>query len=205
MERILQCRFMRTLLRGQKHDYDPNYLLSSYQEFKSLLLSISDDEQNYREKFRTMQSLRKILESQMQSSRFQNERGENIKWFATQALNQISVELDLLDKQLQYPVLFTPATRSSKPQTSPLYWNTDKFSKRDLIELVAAMAEIGVILDDKREPLSFTKLIEHISTFFNLQISTKSAFNERDYIRNIRCNAVEFTKKLNEAFKKNVK
>lgn len=196
---------MRTLLRGQKHDYDPNYLLSSYQEFKSLLLSISDDEQNYREKFRTMLSLRKTLESQMQSGKFQNERGENIKWFATQALNQISVELDLLDKQLQYPVLFTPSVRSSKPQPSTLYWNTDKFTKRDLIELVAAMAEIGVILDDKREPLSFTKLIEHISTFFNLQISTKSAFNERDYIRNIRCNAVEFTKKLNEVFKKNVK
>ena len=174
MERILQCRFMRTLLRGQKHDYDPNYLLSSYQEFKSLLLSISDDEQNYREKFRTMLSLRKTLESQMQSGKFQNERGENIKWFATQALNQISVELDLLDKQLQYPVLFTPSVRSSKPQPSTLYWNTDKFTKRDLIELVAAMAEIGVILDDKREPLSFTKLIEHISTFFNLQFISLS-------------------------------
>ena len=48
---------MRTLLRGQKRDYDPNYLLASYQEFKTLLLSISDDNQNYREKFRTIKSL----------------------------------------------------------------------------------------------------------------------------------------------------
>ena len=48
MNEILECRFMRILLRGKKHDYDPNYLLAAYTDFRSVLLGVSDGDNTTR-------------------------------------------------------------------------------------------------------------------------------------------------------------
>lgn len=52
MNEILECRFMRMLLRGKKYDYDPNYLLAAYTNFRAILLDVSDGDLNYKHKFR---------------------------------------------------------------------------------------------------------------------------------------------------------
>ena len=51
-----------------------------------------------------------------------------------------------------------------------------------MIELATALETSHAILDNNGNPVSFTKLIEHFSLAFNLPISIKTAFNERDYI-----------------------
>lgn len=61
MNEILECRFMRILLRGKKHDYDPNYLLAAYTDFRSVLLGVSDGDMHYKDKFRTLKSTYEIL------------------------------------------------------------------------------------------------------------------------------------------------
>lgn len=193
MENILKCRFMRTLLRGQKHDYDPNYLLSSYQEFKKLLLSTSDGDQYYREKFRTMQNLHRLLELHISTEKFIIGHGENIKQFAYMAIALVSVEVDLRDKQLQYPSLFTlteKVTNSKKP--SEFHWNLEKFTKRDLIELITALEANGAIIDNDGNSISFTRLIEYFAASFSVAIPSKYAYKERDYILNIKRRSPSF-------------
>lgn len=196
METLLKCRFMRTLLRGQKHDYDPNYLLSSYQDFKSLLLSVSDGEHNYRNKFRTIKSLRELLELHIQSERFRNERGTNIQTFASLALRQVSVELDLLEKQLQYPDLFTLTDKSSTRSSSSLVWNTKTYTKRDLIELITALTDAGAILSPNGNSIAFATAVKEFASFLNITISTSQAYNERENIKSIKHNPASFTEKL---------
>ncbi|MBQ3186733.1 MAG: hypothetical protein IJB62_04145 [Alistipes sp.] len=196
METILKCRFMRTLLRGQKHDYDPSYLLASFQDFKSLLLTISDDAHNYRKKFRTLKSLRGLLEIHIQSDKFRNERGENIQAFTTLALKQVSVELDLLEKQLQYPDLFTLTDKLSHPTSSSLVWNTKTYTKRDLIELITALTDAGAILSPNGNSIAFSTAVKEFASFLNITISTSQAYNERDNIKSIKQNPASFTEKL---------
>lgn len=168
MERILQCRFMRTLLRGQKRDYDPNYLLASYQEFKTLLLSISDDNQNYREKFRTIKSLFELLELNLNSSRFQNERGENIMTFAQMASRQVSVELELLEKQLMYPELFS--LNEKTPQLSPLHWNHSAYTKTALMSLIVALDGCNACSDSCGNQASFISIVNTCESAFNIKL-----------------------------------
>lgn len=102
------------------------------------------------------------------------------------------------EKRLSFPDLFSPTI---PPPRSPLHWS-DKFHRRDLIELVTALETTQAILDDSGKPVSFTKLIEHFSFAFNLPITTKTAFNERDYIRNVRRNSTEFIQLLDKALSK---
>ncbi len=197
MERIFNSRFIRIVFRGQKRDYDPNYLLTAYTDFKTQLLSVSDDEHNYRGKFRTIKSLRELLELHIQSERFQNERGENIQAFASLALRQVAVELDLLEKQLQYPDLFTLTANS--PQPSPLHWNTNKFSKRDLIELASALYASQAVVDNDGRPISFIQLAQGLASTMNIQFPNNTIYNEREYIRSVKRNTTAFISQLASA------
>lgn len=196
MERIFNSRFMRIVFRGQKCDYDPNYLLTAYTDFKTQLLTVSDDEHNYRGKFRTIKSLRELLELHIKSERFQNERGENIQAFASLALKQVVVELDLLEKQLQYPDLFSLTDKSSSSHMSPLAWNTKSHSKRDLIELITALTDAGAILSSDGNSVAFATIVKEFASFLNVSISTSQAYNERDNIKSIKQNPASFTEKL---------
>lgn len=200
METLLKCRFMRSLLRGKKHDYDPNYLLSSYQDFKSLLLSVSDGEPNYRNKFRTIKTLHEVLSFRVENVKFKQDHGANIQAFASMALRQVVVELELLEKQLQYPELF--ASTASTQQPSPLHWDTSKFTKRDLIELITALEASNAIIDNLGNPISFTQLVESFSHLLNTPFTTKYAYKERDYILNFRGRAALFTDALSASLSK---
>lgn len=104
------------------------------------------------------------------------------------------------EKRLTFPELFTPL---SPPTRSPYRWN-DKFTKRDLIELATALEAIQAVVDSNGKPASFTQLIEHFSFSFNLSISSKTAYNEREYIRNVRRKSSEFIHQLEQALSKKV-
>lgn len=125
-------------------------------------------------------------------------KNEHLRTFLKRAKANLRTCIAQNEKRLTYPELFSPTI---SPPRSPLYWN-NKFHKRDLIELATALETTQAILDDSGKPASFTKLIEHFSSAFNLPITTKFAFNERDYIRNVRRNSAEFIQYLNKALSK---
>ena len=102
-------------------------------------------------------------------------------------------ELELLNKHALYPSLFEQPAETTP---SPLHWNINKFTKRDLIELASALFASGAIVDSSGSPISYSQLIKHLSEKLNTPISSKSAFKERDYILNVKQNTSAFIDQL---------
>lgn len=107
------------------------------------------------------------------------------------------------EKRIIYPELFS---QTSAPPPSPLHWNSDKFSKRDLIELLTALENANVIIDEVGKPIPFTHIVEQFSHLLNVPISSKYAFKERDYILNIKYRTTAFLDQISASLlKKDVK
>lgn len=193
MNTILECRFMRILLRGKKYDYDPNYLLAAYTDFRLMLLSVADGEQQYKEKFRTLKSLHGILDIRLQSSQFTTDHGSHLQAYASLALRLMSVEIELLEKQLQYPTLF-PTQESTSKKASPLYWNTDKFTKTALISLLTALDAVGACKDCNGERSPFITIVNEFEQLLN--ISIPNAYARRDELLGRGESRVRFIREL---------
>ena len=175
MNTILECRFMRILLKGKKYDYDPNYLLAAYTDFRLMLLSIADGEQQYKEKFRTLKSLHGILDVRLQSSQFTTDHGSHLQAYASLALRLMSVEIELLEKQLQYPTLFPTTNTAESKRKSPLYWNTEKHSKTALISLLTALDAVGACTDGNGNRSPFISIVKEFEILFNTTIPNSYA------------------------------
>ena len=193
MNTILECRFMRILLRGKKYDYDPNYLLAAYTDFRLMLLSVADGEQQYKEKFRTLKSLHGILDVRLQSSQFTTDHGSHLQAYASLALRLMAVEIELLEKQLQYPTLF-PTQDSTSKKISPLYWNTDKFTKTALVSLLTALDAVGACRDCNGERSPFITIVNEFEQLFN--ISIPNAYARRDELLGRGESRVRFIREL---------
>lgn len=96
------------------------------------------------------------------------------------------------EKRLTFPELFSPIIPLS---SRPLYWS-GKFSKRDLIELITALTDLGSISTSDGKPIAFITAVQEISTFLNVTISSSQAYNERDNIKSIKHNPAAFTEQL---------
>ena len=193
MNTILECRFMRILLKGKKYDYDPNYLLAAYTDFRLMLLSVADGEQQYKEKFRTLKSLHGILDVRLQSSQFTTDHGSHLQAYASLALRLMAVEIELLEKQLQYPSLF-PTQDSTSKKISPLYWNTDKFTKTSLVSLLTALDAVGACRDCNGERSPFITIVNEFEQLFN--ISIPNAYARRDELLGRGESRVRFIREL---------
>lgn len=194
MNEILECRFMRILLRGKKHDYDPNYLLAAYTDFRSVLLGVSDGDMHYKDKFRTLKSTYEILDLRVQSTQFINERGSHTQTYASLALKQMLVELELLEKQLQYPTLFPATKAAGTRRESPLYWNTENHSKTALISLLTALDAVGACTDSKGNRSPFISIVQEFEHLFNTTIP--NAYARRDELLGRGESRVRFIREL---------
>lgn len=66
----------------------------------------------------------------------------------------ITTLIDQNEKRLTFPELFTPVLPSEK---SPFHWNLDKFTKRDLLELLTALCHAEAIVDDRGKPATYER------------------------------------------------
>ena len=82
------------------------------------------------------------------------------------------------------------------PPPSPLHWNTSKFSKRDLIELVSALFAAQAIVDSDGNPVSFIQITQHLGNVVNIHFPNNTAYNEREYIRSVKRNTTAFISQL---------
>ena len=93
--------------------------------------------------------------------------------YILKALQIIDVEIELHNLRLNHP---KQIVSSHSQQKSSLICG-DKFSKRCLIELLAALFYIGAIVDDKGDAVDFMTLVRAFESFFNIDL--KYAHNER--------------------------
>ena len=95
--------------------------------------------------------------------------------------------------RLTFPELFTPVLPGEK---SPFHWNLDKFTKRDLLELLTALCRAEAIVDDRGKPAAYARVVSSVAERLHLSISESSAYNERDTILNIKRNPAAFISHL---------
>lgn len=93
------------------------------------------------------------------------------------AVNFTKTAISHNEKRLTYTELFSPITPTAK---SPLHWNLQKFSKRDLIELLSALDLVMAVVDERGHPVAFKNITESFSTLFNIDL--KYAYKERKEI-----------------------
>ena len=100
------------------------------------------------------------------------------------------------EKRLTFPELFSPTI---PPPSSPLHWNTSKFSKRDLIELASALYASQAVVDNDGRPISFIQLAQSLASTMNIQFPNNTIYNEREYIRSVKRNTTAFISQLASA------
>ena len=105
----------------------------------------------------------------------------------------ITTLIDQNEKRLTFPELFTPVLPGEK---SPFHWNLDKFTKRDLLELLTALCRAEAIVDDRGKPAAYARVVSSVAERLHLSISESSAYNERDTILNIKRNPAAFISHL---------
>lgn len=106
---------------------------------------------------------------------------------AKDALHKIQLYQKENEKRLDYPDIFL--IKEHTPITD-LRWNTVKFTKRDLIELLAALDEVEAIVDPDGTPTSFIHLTKAVGEL--LDISLEYAYKERTQIQNRAKNVTPF-------------
>ena len=105
----------------------------------------------------------------------------------------ITTLIDQNEKRLTFPELFTPVLPG---ENSPFHWNLDKFTKRDLLELLTALCRAEAIVDDRGKPAAYARVVSSVAERLHLSISESSAYNERDTILNIKRNPAAFISHL---------
>lgn len=196
MRTIIECQFMRMLLRGTQYDYDSSKLLDAYYEFQSLLSNITDGDLPYRDKYRAVNAIYEALDIKTQKTDFFVERGSNIRDFASMTMRMMQVEIELLEKQLQNPTLF-PAFHPAKKVRKGLYWDTDNFSKTALVSLITAMDSLGVCVDESGVRAPFIALIQLFEECFNVELP--QPYKTRDIIMGQGNHRLKFLQQLLKA------
>ena len=168
METLLKCRFMRIVLHGAQYDYDPNKLLETFQEFQQHLTQITDSDLHYRDKYRSLKSIIEVVEFRTSKPDFIIERGTNLQEFASMALRAMQVELDLLEKQIQYPSLFPKITEPKR--RNALHWNHKEYSKTALMSLIVALDYVGACLDSKGDQAPFVAIVQTFEDALNIKL-----------------------------------
>ncbi|WP_141682434.1 hypothetical protein [Alistipes sp. CHKCI003] len=81
----------------------------------------------------------------------------------------------------------------------------EKFTKRDLLELLTALCRAEALIDERGRPAAYARVVASVSKRLRLSISESSAYNERDIILNIKRNPAAFISLLSACLMENTK
>lgn len=192
---ILNCQLFEMLQDRYPELLTSNQLAIAFEEVHALLQEVTDGAESFSDKYRVLTFVTAFVNGI-------NPRPKDVLVKRTIKILKecIKAELELLQKHLIYPSLFA---QRQKQTSSPLYWNNDKYTKRDLIELVSALGASGAIVDSEGKPISYIQLIKLVSSKLNSPISDKYAYKERDYVTNIKHNPTAFLEKLVRSLENN--
>lgn len=185
---ILNCQLFELLQDRYPELLTPEQLAIAFEEVHSLLQEVTDGAESFSDKYRVLTFVTTFVNGINTRS-----KDKLIKRTVKILKGCLAAELELLQKHLLYPSLFVPAPAHT---SSPLHWNVDKYTRRDLIELISALGASDAIVDDHGKPVSYVQLVKHISEKLNSPISVKMAYKERDYITNYKHNPTAFLEQL---------
>ncbi len=114
------------------------------------------------------------------------------------SLKLVQSEKELLERKITNPTLFHNTNHLLK---SELKWSST-FSKRDLIELLAALDAISAITKTNGEILPFSKLVSSAEVFLNIKLP--NSYKIRDEVLARKIKASDFLCKLKTALENKV-
>lgn len=188
VEEILCCPLFDLIKCSNPGQVTSDQLTIAFAEYHNLIREITDGTSSFSEKYRILTVAMAYVHG--------IKAPPNIpasKHIIKIAKECVKAELDLLNKRILYPDLFS---QLNTPPPSPLHWNTSKFSKRDLIELVSALFAAQAIVDSDGNPVSFIQITQHLGNVVNIHFPNNTAYNEREYIRSVKRNTTAFISQL---------
>ena len=125
--------------------------LDIYTEFKAALLSSIRNCKDYDSSYRLLQEIRSILSLFLEMFEENNMNKKNeILVCVKLSLQCVKTELLLLDNNHIFLPTNPIASQTSKKY--PLYWNTSKFSKADIVSLLTALDAVEAADDNPPNP-----------------------------------------------------
>ena len=173
MDRLKQTQFFRYIVSGENNNISHNEIFHAFEQFTLAVTSIAEDPcLEYKQHFRTLSYIHAVLVA--------NESHANLSPYITAAIHFINAELELLKFQPKLPL--KPQAR----QQSQFNWS-EKFTKRDLIELLTSLDQIGAIVDVNGKKISYSLLVETFEKMLNLELSKSYNIRTEVLSRKIKC------------------
>ena len=173
MERVRQTQFFRYIVSEENQNIDHSEILDAFDEFTLVVASIPDDGVlGYKQHYRILSYIHSILWAQKSS--------RNHSTYITAAIHFIQSELELLkEARIQ-------SSKQPSRQASHFYWS-EKLTKRDIIELLTALDQIGAIVDASDKKISYSSLVETFEQLLNLDLSKSYNIRSEVLSRKIKC------------------
>ena len=102
------------------------------------------------------------------------------------------MELDLLEKQIQYPLLF-PKETERRPR-STIYWNHKQFPKTALMSIIVAIDAVAASTDANGNQSSFISIVHTFEAAFNIMLP--NPYKMRDELLSQGDNRTKFLKQM---------
>ena len=196
MERLKNAKFMQ-LVRYPTDD--PNYpqeLEEAYEDFAILVCRTTFADEVFEKRYNILSASLVYLRAFQQRAHLIQERKhiETISFFVETMANFVESQINLLNLSLQYPKSFEKPNRDKI--VSPFRWS-DKFTKNDMIELIAALDASGAVESRNGGKASFRELVTGFELLFNVNLS--NAYNKRDEVLSRKIKTTNFLKQLTDA------
>lgn len=183
MERVRQTRFFKYIVSEESQNIDHCEILDAFDEFTSVVSSISDDHTlDYKQHYRILSYIHSLF--------LARKSGGNHSTYTTAAIHFVQSELELLKEAR----IHSPKQPSRQP--SQFHWS-EKLTKRDLIELLTALDQIEAIVNASGKKISYSSLVEIFEQLFNLDLS--KCYNIRTEVLSRKIKCTDFLNRLTKA------
>lgn len=175
MNVLTESRIFRLFRKSVSADVSQKTFANAYNDFGDVLLKSNfkcDD--CFPKRFsRTSDAIAELLT--IQRAIEECERGKvpkHVCYFLTKTMALLESHLHILEMEVQFPVNVKcpPEGYKDAEPVSNLKWS-DNFTKRDLIELITALDQLGAVQMSTGDTASFKTIVSAFEVFFNVTLN----------------------------------
>lgn len=162
-------------------------LQNAYDDFVNQLETVVQDMQDYQKQYRMLATIHNELALYFAIQRNADHRQKNLAVSEQIAIaeRQVEVEQSLLEEHCAHPERFIEANTTTKRS---FVWS-EKYSKRDLMELVIALDKADAVKDMHGQKVAFKTLVDATSHSFSVDLSKMYRIREEILSRKIKSTA----------------
>lgn len=190
METLIHTNFIQILSDPNIQDFCTNEINSLYKGFIKSLIVLCDSIFDYKQLFWELTFA--IVQLKLLSPKAAEDVPLTQKYI-TAAIALLESELHLLNERINHPALFQPAA-SIKGYDIHL---SKRYTKHDLIELLASVDCADVFVDSKGDGVPFSKLIALFEELLGIKLS--NPFNSRAKVLDRKIKTTKFLRILQES------